>query len=161
MNIKLDIALASLLTLCACAMPLLAHAQTPTPTPPPPSTPLPPPTATNTHPQGDVRDLPELVSVPRDMTVVVLNEGGKYVIRDLKKLAKGDTCKVFKGDMLVRDGKGVSSSDSVLVRYAIVAQTVSGGCPMGTQFELTAEDYKAAQMTLAQSIAERHSKEKN
>lgn len=77
----------------------------------------------------------------RTITVVLLNEGGKYVAVDLKHIAQGDSCRMDKDATIARVGAGATGM--VRVRYA-AAQISTGGCPFMTTFDLTEADYAAA-----------------
>ncbi len=74
--------------------------------------------------------------------VTLLNEGGKFVTVDMKKIAKGEKCHLEKDSVIVKVGPGATPG-TVLVRYA--APNLShGGCPFMTEFELSDADYTAA-----------------
>jgi hypothetical protein len=84
----------------------------------------------------------ELAFLPSAMDVTLLNEGGKFVTVDMKKLAKGDKCHLEKDSVVVKVGPGATPA-TTLVRYA--APNLShGGCPFMTEFELADADYTAA-----------------
>jgi hypothetical protein len=84
----------------------------------------------------------ELAFMPRTMTVTLLNDGGKYVVIDLKHIDQGGACRVDKDATLVRVGPG-ELAGTVRVRYA-TPQLSSGGCPFLTEFNLSAADYAEA-----------------
>ena len=75
---------------------------------------------------------PELAFMPRTMTVTLLNEGGKYVLVDLRHIPQGGTCRMDKDAIIMRMGPG-ASPETIRVRYA-AAQISSGGCPFMTMF---------------------------
>lgn len=84
----------------------------------------------------------ELAFMPSAMDVTLLNDGGKFVTVDMKKLAKGDKCHLEKDAVIMKVGPG-STPATTLVRYA--APNLShGGCPFMTEFELPDADYTAA-----------------
>jgi hypothetical protein len=73
--------------------------------------------------------------------VILLNEGGKFVTIDLKKIAKGEKCHMDKDAVIMKVGPGATSG-TTRVRYA--APNLShGGCPFMTEFELSDADYTA------------------
>jgi len=71
--------------------------------------------------------------------VTLLNEGGKYVVVDLKHIPAGGTCRMAKDALIMRVGPG-ASSETTRVRYA-AAQVSAGGCPFLTMFDLPNADY--------------------
>ncbi len=84
----------------------------------------------------------ELGFLPSAMDVTLLNEGGKFVTVDLKKIAKGEKCHLEKDAVIMKVGAGAASG-TTRVRYA--APNLShGGCPFMTEFELSDTDYTAA-----------------
>jgi len=83
----------------------------------------------------------ELALMPRTMTVTLLNEGGKYVLIDLKHIPQGGTCRMDKDATIIRVGTG-AGAETTRVRYA-AAQESAGGCPFMTLFDLTNTDYTA------------------
>jgi hypothetical protein len=83
----------------------------------------------------------ELAYMPSTMTVTLLNEGGKYVVVDLKHIPEGGTCRMDKDATIMRVGPG-ASPETTRVRYA-AAQVSAGGCPFLTMFDLTNADYAA------------------
>ncbi|CAA2137675.1 hypothetical protein [Hyphomicrobium sp. ghe19] len=84
----------------------------------------------------------ELAFMPSAMDVTLLNEGGKFVTVDMKKLAKGDKCHLEKDAVIMKVGPGAAPA-TTRVRYA--APNLShGGCPFMTEFELPDADYTAA-----------------
>jgi len=84
----------------------------------------------------------ELAFMPSAMDVTLLNEGGKFVTMDLKKIAKGEKCHMDKDAIIMKVGPGATSG-TTRVRYA--APNLShGGCPFMTEFELSDADYTAA-----------------
>lgn len=85
---------------------------------------------------------PELAFMPSAMDVTLLNENGKFVTVDMKKIAKGEKCHMEKDAVIMKVGPG-ATSDVTRVRY--VAPNLShGGCPFMTEFELSNADYTAA-----------------
>ena len=90
----------------------------------------------------------ELAFMPRTMTVTLLNEGGKYVAIDLKRIEQGGTCRMDKDATIARVGPGATPG-TTRVRYA-AAQVSSGGCPFLTTFDLPNSDYAAARMAFVQ-----------
>jgi hypothetical protein len=83
----------------------------------------------------------ELAYMPSTMTVMLLNEGGKYVVVDLKHIPEGGTCRMAKDAMIMRVGPG-ASPETTRVRY-VAAQVSAGGCPFLTMFDLPNADYAA------------------
>lgn len=84
----------------------------------------------------------ELAFMPSAMDVTLLNDGGKFVTVDLKKIAKGEKCHMEKDAVIMKVGPGATPG-TTLVRYA--APNLShGGCPFMTEFELSNADYTAA-----------------
>jgi uncharacterized protein YgiM (DUF1202 family) len=83
----------------------------------------------------------ELAFMPQTATVTLLNEGGKYVVVDLKHIPQGGTCRMDKDATIMRVGVG-ANPDTTRVRYA-AAQISAGGCPFLTMFDMTNTDYAA------------------
>jgi hypothetical protein len=83
----------------------------------------------------------EFAFMPRTMSVVLLNEGGKYVAIDLKHIPQGGSCRMDKDAIILRVGP--TAKGKTLVRY-IAPQISSGGCPFLTMFELSEVDYSSA-----------------
>jgi hypothetical protein len=84
----------------------------------------------------------ELAFMPSTMDVTLLNEGGKYVAIDMKKIAKGEKCRMEKDAVIMKVGPGTDPG-AIRVRYA--APNLShGGCPFMTEFDLSGADYTAA-----------------
>jgi hypothetical protein len=81
----------------------------------------------------------ELAYMPSTMSVTLLNEGGKYVVVDLKHIPEGGTCRMAKGALIMRVGPR-ASPETTRVRYAS-AQVSAGGCPFLTMFDLPNADY--------------------
>jgi len=90
----------------------------------------------------------ELAFMPRTMTVILLNEGGKYVAIDLKHIDQGGSCRMDKDALIARIGPGASPA-TTRVRYA-AGQLSSGGCPFLTAFDLADVDYAAARASFVQ-----------
>jgi len=87
----------------------------------------------------------ELAYMPKTMTVTLLNEGGKYVVVDLKHIPEGGTCRMDKDAAIMRVGPG-ASPETTRVRYA-AAQVSAGGCPFMTMFDLPNADYATGRAT--------------
>lgn len=84
----------------------------------------------------------ELAFMPNAMDVTLLNEGGKFVTVDMKKIAKGEKCHIDKDAIIMKVGPGPTPG-TTRVRYA--APNLShGGCPFMTEFELSDADYTSA-----------------
>jgi hypothetical protein len=83
----------------------------------------------------------ELAYMPSTMTVTLLNQGGKYVVVDLKHIPEGGTCRMDKDATIMRVGPG-ASPETTRVRY-VSAQVNVGGCPFLTMFDLANTDYAA------------------
>jgi hypothetical protein len=98
--------------------------------------------APSTSPAQGAGPALELAFMPQTATVTLLNEGGKYVVVDLKHIPQGGTCRMDKDAPIMRVGVG-ASSDTTRVRYA-AAQLSPGGCPFLTMFDMTNTDYTAA-----------------
>jgi hypothetical protein len=84
----------------------------------------------------------ELAFLPSAMDVTLLNEGGKFVTVDMKKLAKGEKCHLEKDAVIMKVAPGAAPG-TTRVRYA-AANFTHGGCPFMTEFELSDADYTAA-----------------
>jgi hypothetical protein len=89
--------------------------------------------------------------MPSTMTVTLLNEGGKYVAIDLKRIPQGGTCRIDKDAIIARVGPGAPGMTRV--QFA-APQLSSGGCPFMTQFDLPDADYAAAHATFAKKKEE-------
>jgi hypothetical protein len=83
----------------------------------------------------------ELAFMPSAMDVTLLNEGGKFVAIDMKKVAKGEKCHMDKAAVIMKVGPG--SPGTTRVRYAALNLS-HGGCPFMTEFELSDADYTSA-----------------
>jgi hypothetical protein len=94
----------------------------------------------------------ELAFMPRTMSVTLLNEGGKYVVIDLKHRPQGGTCRMDKDATILRVGPGATEG-TIRVRYA-APQLSSGRCPFLTEFDLPAADYNAARADFVQKEEE-------
>jgi hypothetical protein len=84
----------------------------------------------------------EMAFVPSTMDVTLLNENGKFVTIDMKKIAKGEKCRMDKDSVIMKVGPG-ATPNTVRVRY-LAPQLSHGGCPFMTEFELSDADYTAA-----------------
>ena len=89
----------------------------------------------------------ELAFMPSTMDVTLLNEGGKFVAIDMKKIAKGEKCRMDKDAVIMKVGPG-ETAGAIRVRSA-VPQFSSGGCPFMTEFELPEADYTTARAAFA------------
>jgi uncharacterized protein YgiM (DUF1202 family) len=98
--------------------------------------------AQSTSPAQGAGPALELALMPQTATVTLLNEGGKYVVVDLKHIPQGGTCRMDKDAPIMRIGVG-ASPETTRVRYA-AAQLSPGGCPFLTMFDMTNTDYTAA-----------------
>jgi hypothetical protein len=96
------------------------------------------------HAQG-TEPVFELALMPRTMTVTLLNEGGKYVLVELRHIPQGGTCRMDKDAPIMRAGPG-ANPETTRVRYA-AAQVSAGGCPFLTMFDMTNADYAAGRAT--------------
>jgi hypothetical protein len=85
--------------------------------------------------------------LPSTMTVTLLNEGGKYVAVDLKRIPQGGTCRMDKDAIIARLGPGATGMTRV--RFT-APQLSSGGCPFMTQFDLPDADYAVARAAFVQ-----------
>ena len=94
----------------------------------------------------------ELAFMPSTMTVTLLNEGGKYVLVDLKHIPQGGMCRMDKDATIMRVGPG-ASPETTRVRYA-AAQISGGGCPFLTIFEMSSTDYAAGRAAFLKMEAE-------
>jgi len=84
----------------------------------------------------------ELAFLPSARDVTLLNEGGKFVTVDMKKLAKGDKCHLEKDAVIMKVGPG---AEPATTRVRFGAPNLShGGCPFMTEFEIPDADYTAA-----------------
>lgn len=84
----------------------------------------------------------EMAFLQSTMTVTLLNEGGKYVAIDLKKIPEGGSCRMDKDSTIVKVGPGKETGNT-RVKY-VAPQLHSGGCPFLTEFEISDADYTAA-----------------
>jgi hypothetical protein len=84
----------------------------------------------------------EMAFVPTTMDVTLLNENGKFVTVDMKKIAKGEKCRMDKDSVIMKVRTG-DTAGTTRVRY-IAPQLSHGGCPFMTEFELSDADYTAA-----------------
>jgi len=91
---------------------------------------------------------PELAFMQRTMNVTLLNEGGKYVVVDMKHIPQGGTCRMDKDAMIARVGPG-EKPGTTRVRYVGV-QVNAGGCPFLTAFDMADSDYAAAREAFLQ-----------
>ena len=91
----------------------------------------------------------ELAFLPNTVTVTLLNEGGKYVVIDMKKIEKGETCRLEKDSVIIKIGQGATPG-TTRVRYA-APQLSSGGCPLLTEFELPDATYAEARAEFEKS----------
>ena len=89
----------------------------------------------------------ELAFMPSTMDVMLLNEKGKFVAIDMKKIAKGEKCRMDKDAVIMKVGPG-ETAGAIRVRYA-APQFSSGGCPFLTEFELPEADYTTARAAFA------------
>jgi hypothetical protein len=55
--------------------------------------------------------------MPRTISVTLLNEGGKYVVIDLKHIPQGSTCRMDKNATILRVAP-VATEGTIHVRYA-------------------------------------------
>jgi hypothetical protein len=101
---------------------------------------------------GATDPAPELAFMQRTMNVTLLNEGGKYVVVDLKYIPQGGTCRMDKEATIARVGPGARPG-TTRVRYVGV-QVNAGGCPFLTAFEMADSDYTAAHEAFLQMKAE-------
>jgi len=81
----------------------------------------------------------EMAFMPNKADVTLLNENGKFVTVDMKKIAKGEKCRMDKDAMIMKVGPGAEPG-TTRVRY-IAPQLSHGGCPFMTEFELTNAEY--------------------
>jgi hypothetical protein len=98
----------------------------------------------------------ELAFLPSAMDVTLLNEGGKFVTVDLKKLAKGDKCHLEKDAVVMKVAPGATPG-TTRVRYA-AANFTHGGCPFMTEFEISDADYTAARAAFTAKTEEAEKK---
>ena len=98
----------------------------------------------------------ELAFMPNTMDVTLLNEGGKFVTVDMKKIAKGEKCRMDKDAVVMKVGPGATAG-TTLVRFA-APQLSHGGCPFMTEFELSDADYTAARAAFTAKTDEANKK---
>jgi hypothetical protein len=91
---------------------------------------------------------PELAFMRQTTNVTLLNEGGKYVVVDMKFIPQGGTCRMDKDAMIARVGPG-EKPGTTRVRYVGV-QVNAGGCPFLTAFDMADSDYAAAREAFLQ-----------
>jgi hypothetical protein len=84
----------------------------------------------------------EMAFMPQTLDVTLLNENGKFVTVDMKKIAKGEKCRMDKDSVIMKVGAG-DTPGTMRVRY-IAPQLSHGGCPFMTEFEISNTDYTAA-----------------
>ena len=73
------------------------------------------------HAQATEPEL-ELALMPRTMDVTLLNEGGKYVLADLKHIPQGGTCRMDEGATLMRVGTGRKPRDNACTLCCVSGQ---------------------------------------
>ena len=95
---------------------------------------------------------PELAFLRHSMNVTLLNEGGKYVVVDMKHIPKGGTCRMDEDATIARLGPG-ERPGTTRVRYVGI-QVNAGGCPFLTTFDMADSDYAAARDAFLQMKAE-------
>jgi hypothetical protein len=98
----------------------------------------------------------ELAFMPNTMDVTLLNEGGKFVTVDMKKIAKGEKCRMDKDAVVMKVGPGATAG-TTLVRFA-APQLSHGGCPFMTEFELSDADYTTARAAFTAKTDEANKK---
>lgn len=98
----------------------------------------------------------ELAFLPSAMDVTLLNEGGKFVTIDMKKLAKGEKCHLEKDAVIMKVAPGATPG-TTRVRYA-AANFTHGGCPFMTEFEISDADYTAARAAFTAKTEEAQKK---
>jgi len=91
---------------------------------------------------------PELAFMRQTTNVTLLNEGGKYVVVDMKLIPQGGTCRMDKDAMIARVGQG-EKPGTTRVRFVGV-QVNAGGCPFMTVFDMPDSDYAAAREVFLQ-----------
>ena len=91
---------------------------------------------------------PELAFMRHSTNVTLLNEGGKYVVVDMKHIPKGGTCRMDEDATIARVGPG-EKPGTTRVRYVGV-QVNAGGCPFLTTFDISDSDYAAAREAFLQ-----------
>ncbi len=98
----------------------------------------------------------ELAFIPSTMDVTLLNEGGKFVTVDMKKIAKGEKCRMDKDSVVMKVGPGATPG-TTRVRFA-APQLSHGGCPFMTEFEVSDADYTAARAAFTSKTDEANKK---
>jgi len=98
----------------------------------------------------------ELAFIPNTMDVTLLNEGGKFVTIDMKKIAQGEKCRMDKDSVVMKVGPGATPG-TTRVRFA-APQLSHGGCPFMTEFELSDADYTAARAAFTAKTDEANKK---
>jgi hypothetical protein len=98
----------------------------------------------------------ELAFIPNTMDVTLLNEGGKFVTIDMKKIAQGEKCRMDKDSVVMKVGPGATPG-TTRVRFA-APQLSHGGCPFMTEFELPDADYTAARAAFTAKTDEANKK---
>jgi len=97
---------------------------------------------------GAADPAPELAFMRHSMNVTLLNEGGKYVVVDMKHIPKGGTCRMDEDATIARVGPG-EKPGTTRVRYVGI-QVNAGGCPFLTTFDMADSDYAAAREAFLQ-----------
>ncbi len=92
-------------------------------------------------PAEDASSNIEFALMPSAADVTLLNEGGKFVTVDLKKIAKGEKCHLDKDAIIAKVGTSTTPG-TTRVRSA-APNFRHGGCPFLTEFELSDTDYSA------------------
>jgi len=90
----------------------------------------------------------ELAFMPATTSVILLNEGGKYVAVDLKHIPEGGQYRMDKDATIARVGPGAAPG-TTRVRYA-AAQLSPGGCPFMTTFDLPDTEYAKGRATFVE-----------
>ena len=91
---------------------------------------------------------PELAFLRHSTNVTLLNEGGKYVVVDMKHIPKGGTCRMDEDATIAHVGPG-EKPGTTRVRY-VGFQVSAGGCPFLTTFDMADSDYAAAREAFLQ-----------
>jgi|GEM_PF-4953978 len=99
-------------------------------------------TATMAQQKSCVPGVPDAGFLTEDMTVTMAAAGGKFSLREMREIQRGEQCKLDKDSIAfkVEDDGG----SHVMVRYFTWAQTKEKHCPAYTPFLIERKKWDAA-----------------